>query len=123
MDIISQASFQIVDWELSHQVFSEALEFQTIVHNHTFSKYRMDSHAQIITATKGDTYDSKPDSISLIISVEKIQKAARILAEAKANFVYRDDIGGGILATLLWSMDNGSSLYLESFAPDYWHAE
>ena len=120
MDIISNASFQVTDWELSHKIFSEALGFKTLVHNKTFSKYELDSHGQIITATANELYDSKPASIGLIVSAEKVERVAKLLKEANEKFVYSEKVGSGIISTLEWVISNGSILRLESFEDSYW---
>ncbi len=122
MDIIAKAGFLAENLELTHKVFTEGFGFEGQL-TKTVSTYEMDSHGQILVSTKDSIYEQKASSLYLIVSPEKVTKAANILKEAGVpHVIYHENAGDGILATLDWALDNGQSLRLESFEDGYWKA-
>lgn len=121
MDIISQTKMLVSDLELPDKVFSDGLGFKA-KRSKTFIRYTMDSHAEILVYSDYDMFRLPPISVNLTTSPEKIARVADILSSAdkKQNYIYKENVGDGILSTLDWSTEDGASLRLESFEDSYW---
>ena len=113
-------NLRVDDMVLAHKVFTEALRFSGNL-NKTIVTYKMENHSEVHIYHDPEIFRESPTHVYLTVSPEKVANSAQILKESGVKYViYHENVGEGIINTLEWGMEDGSSLRLESFEDSYW---
>jgi len=112
---IADVSLFITDMRMIGEIFVNCLGFQGELSDKPTSRFTMSNGTQIRAYGPKDIYTKGSTQLRLIVDDEKISKVKDYLeSKGEEHIVYREYPEGRLKRTILWMMENGSQLNLDS---------
>lgn len=114
---IADVNFFVTNMRMIGEVFVNCLGFGGEISDRPTSRFTMPNGTKIATYGPKDVYSNGSTTLRLIVNDEKISKVKVYLEDnGEKHLVYREHPEGPLKRTLLWMMENGSQLNLDSEA-------
>ena len=112
---IADVNFYVTDMRIVGEIFVNCLGFEGEVSDRPTSRFLMPNGTEICAYGPKVVSGQGPTYLRLIVNDDKISKVKEYLEnKGEKHIVYKEYPEGPIKRTILWMMENGSQLNLDS---------